>query len=71
MQARDLTNGIYMMNLEEEAERSTELLKGKTVSKIFRHRIGEVGIEFTDGTRLFIDHKTEGLELSITEGDSG
>ena len=57
-----------MGELEKEAQRATEMLKGKAVLKIFRHRTGEFGIEFTDGTRLFIDHQTDGLEISITEG---
>ena len=57
-----------MQGFKKEAERATEMQKGKTVLKIFRHRIGEFGIEFTDGTRLFIDHQMDGLEISITEG---
>ena len=56
-----------MLELEKEARRATKILKGKNVLQIFRHRIGEFGIEFTDGTRLFIDHQTDGLEISITE----
>ena len=43
------------------------MLKGKVVSIVFRHRLGEVGIEFTDGTRLFVDHVEDGVELSITK----
>ena len=54
------------MELEQEGKEATKLLKGKIVSKVFRHRVGEVGIEFTDGTRIFINVKAEGLELSIT-----
>jgi hypothetical protein len=52
--------------LESEGRRATELLKGKVVSAIWRHRNGEVAIEFTDGTRLFVDHTQDGVELSIT-----
>lgn len=52
--------------LAEEARRATELLKGKTVAKVWRHRREEIGIEFTDGTRLFIDHRPSELEISIT-----
>ena len=59
-----------MEKLEKEANRATEMLKDKKVFEIYRHRIGEFGIEFTDGTRLFIDHQPEGLEISITEGNS-
>jgi hypothetical protein len=57
------------MNLDEEAKQGTKLLQGKIVAKVIRTRIGEVGIEFTDGTRIFIDHKPEGLEISITGGN--
>jgi hypothetical protein len=59
-----------MEKLENEAKRATEMLKDKIVFEIFRHRIDEFGIEFTDGTRLFIDRQPEGLEISITEGNS-
>jgi hypothetical protein len=51
-----------------EARRATEMLRGKVVAVVWRHRIGEIGIEFTDGTRLFVDHTAAGVELSITEG---
>ncbi len=54
------------MDIETEAKKATELLKGKTVSKIIRHRKNEIVIEFTDGTILFVDSKTDSLELSIT-----
>lgn len=53
--------------LQREAERATEMLRGKTVSVVWRHRHGEVGIQFTDGTRLFVDQASDGVELSITE----
>ena len=56
------------LNLEEEAERATELLKEKVVAKVMRHRAEEICIEFTDGTRLFVDQQVAGLELSITGG---
>jgi hypothetical protein len=55
-------------SLSTEAERATELLRGKEVATVWRHRKQEVGIEFTDGTRLFIDWKQDGIELSITGG---
>jgi hypothetical protein len=55
--------------LENEAQQATDLLKGKIVSVVWRHRKNEIGIEFTDGSRLFIDSTQEGVELSITEGN--
>ena len=54
------------MNLNEEADRATELLKGRIVDFVKRHREGEVMIQFTDGTRLFVDKTETGIELSIT-----
>ena len=52
--------------LEEEDRKATELLQGKIVTKVWRQRHKEIGIEFTDGTRLFIDHQPNELEISIT-----
>ena len=57
-----------MTDLNAEAERATELLGGKVVSRVTRHRAGEVCVEFTDGTRLFVDRADEGVELTITGG---
>ena len=54
--------------LSAEAERATELLRGREVATVWRHRKSEMGIEFTDGTRLFVDGTREGVELSITPG---
>ena len=53
------------MTLDQEKTRLEELLGGKTVAKIIRHRANEIGIEFTDGTCLFVDSPAE-LELSVT-----
>jgi hypothetical protein len=55
-------------NLEDEARRATELLRGKIVRVVWRHRASEVGVEFTDGTRFFVDAASAGLDLSITAG---
>ncbi|MDQ3041554.1 MAG: hypothetical protein M3R11_04135 [Acidobacteriota bacterium] len=59
------------MNLSDETEEATNLLKGKTVSSVKRFREKEVLIEFSDESRLFIDWKENGLELSITENFEG
>jgi hypothetical protein len=53
------------MSLADESERATALVAGKVVARVVRHREGEVLIEFTDGTRLFVDGAAA-LELSIT-----
>ncbi|MBU2569646.1 MAG: hypothetical protein KJ725_06320 [Gammaproteobacteria bacterium] len=55
--------------LESEAERMTQLLKGKTVKLCARHEPGELAIIFKDGTRLFINSKSK-LDFSITGDDS-
>lgn len=52
--------------LDEESARATEMLQGKTVARVVRHRPGEVMIEFVDGTRVFVDRSEAGVEVSIT-----
>lgn len=56
------------MTLNDEMERATELLRGKTVERIVRHREREILIEFADGSRLFADSNAP-LELSIELND--
>ena len=56
------------VDLDEEAKRATELLKGKVVARVARHREGEVMVEFADGTRLYVDRRDDGIELSIIGG---
>ena len=55
--------------LVKESSQATKLLAGKVVARIVRHRETEVLVEFTDGTRLFIDHSAHKLEVSITGPD--
>lgn len=55
-----------MQDLKEESIKATELLKGRKVQAVVRHNPSEVVIQFTDGSRLFIDVNNENLELSIT-----
>jgi hypothetical protein len=56
------------MTLEEEAEGLQRLLEGKTVRKIWRHRLKELAVEFDDGTRLFVDMFDDRLDFSVTGG---
>ena len=59
------------MKLQDEARRLTRVLKGKAVQTVWRHRLKEVGIEFADGTRLFVDWRSSSrLEFSVTAGRS-
>ena len=57
-----------MTDLELEAEKLTELLKGKTVRIVWRHRPDEIAIEFEgdDRTRLFVNRDPAGLDISVT-----
>ena len=52
-------------DLQAEATQATELLTGKVVASVSRDRESEVLIEFTDGSRLFVDAETP-VALSIT-----
>jgi len=56
------------LDLKHEAARATEMLRGLVVKQVWRHRAAEIGIEFEDGSRLFID-SAAALELSITGTD--
>lgn len=51
---------------ELEAARLNELLRGKTVKIVHRHKPGELDVQFEDGTRLYVDHHSDGLEFSVT-----
>ena len=55
-----------MVDLDDEAKRATAMLKGKAVRQVWRPRAGEVGVEFTDGSRWFVDASGSELEISIT-----
>jgi hypothetical protein len=56
--------------LEQESIQATEILQGKVVSRVIRHRETEVLVEFADQCRLFVDRTQGGVELSITGGTS-
>jgi hypothetical protein len=58
------------VTLEEEAKRATELLDGKVVETVWRHRPEEIVVQFTDGSRLFANVNGTSLELSVTGGSS-
>lgn len=60
---------ISQSELELEATTASDLLVGKNVAKVFRPKASTLGVEFSDGTRLFIDAKSDAtIELSITGG---
>lgn len=61
---------ITSMGLNEEQEKITELLKGKVVHRILRHRCSEVVIEFIDGSCFIIDAHGNELEFSVTSHKS-
>lgn len=64
------TSAVYdkdpQKQLDNEQKRATKLLKGKVVKKILRHRKEEIGIEFEDGTRFFIDWRESESELDLS-----
>lgn len=55
--------------LAVEAKCVSEILSGKVLARVIRHRSTEVLLEFTDGTRFFVDLAGDVLELSITGGN--
>jgi len=62
---------VDKLELEKEAWEATEMLKGKTVEIVRRHRENEMSIQFADGTRLFVNQTPTGVELSITNAEEG
>ena len=64
------TSAVYdkdpKKQLVKEQERATQLLKGKVVTRIWRHRREEVVIDFEDGTRFSFDWRDDELDLSVT-----
>ena len=57
--------------LELEADSIQEHLNNKCITRILRPRENELCIEFTDGTRFFVNSSVgEALEFSITGGSS-
>lgn len=57
-----------MKPLEEEQKAATDLLRDKVVKNIKRPNTRELMIEFTDGTRLYVNESDVGLDLSVTHG---
>lgn len=55
-----------LKELKDEATRLNELLRGKTVQIVYRHKPGELVLSFEDGTSLFVDNHIDGLEFSVT-----
>jgi hypothetical protein len=56
---------MMQSDLETEAIRATEMLRGRVGRQVWRHRPGEIALQFEDGTRLFVESRSP-LELSIT-----
>jgi hypothetical protein len=63
-------NDKKLKALKAEGRSASRMLKGKIVKVVRRHRVREVLVEFTDGTRLFVDAQGDEIELSITAGPS-
>jgi hypothetical protein len=58
-------------DLEAEAARLESFVGRKVVKTVWRRRPAELGIEFHDGARLFVDGHDEGLEFSIGRAPTG
>ncbi|WP_144780341.1 hypothetical protein [Marinobacter maritimus] len=55
--------------LEREAKAIEELLIGKVLTGVIRHQSSEVVLQFSDGTRLFVNGEVQGsLDFSVTGG---
>lgn len=60
------------LTLEQEASSILELLDARVVSRILRPRPNEICIEFSDGTRFYIDSQSsDSLSFSVTGGPNG
>lgn len=62
-------DSLMAPSIEAEAAELERLLVSKTVSLVRRHRAGELLLQFTDGTRLFVNEANGGLEFSVTGPD--
>ena len=52
--------------LAAEADRLATLLRGKPLGRIWQHRPEAMGIEFADGTKLYISVTDGGLEMNVS-----
>ncbi len=55
-----------MLRMKDEIVKINSILRGKKVLRVFQSKENEIGIEFEDGTRFFIDLTDDGFEFSIT-----
>ena len=63
------SSAVLFPELQKEAERATNLLCGRVVQKVWRHRANEVVVIFQDGAALFVNIDGSGLDLSITANE--
>ena len=52
--------------LAAEAERLAGLLKGKPLARVWQHRPEAMGIEFADGTKLYVSITDGALEMNVS-----
>jgi hypothetical protein len=55
-----------MADLNDDELRLQSLIADKVISRVRRHRPSELMLEFTDGSRLFINVDGQDLDLSVT-----
>ncbi|MCB0987994.1 MAG: hypothetical protein H6519_04540 [Microthrixaceae bacterium] len=55
-----------MADLKDEEQRLQSLIADKVVAQVRRHRANELMLEFSDGSRLFVNVAGQDLDLSVT-----
>ena len=55
-----------MADLKDEERRLQSLIADKVIAQVRRHRAGELMLEFSDGSRLFVNVDGQDLDLSVT-----
>lgn len=55
-----------MADLKDEEQRLQSLIANKVIAQVRRHRACELMLEFSDGSRLFVNADGQDLDLSVT-----
>jgi hypothetical protein len=55
-----------MADLDDEEQRLQSLIADKVIAQVRRHRASELILEFSDGSRLFVNADGQDLDLSVT-----
>lgn len=55
-----------MADLKDEQQRLQSLIADKVIAQVRRPRASELMLEFSDGSRLFVNVDGQDLDLSVT-----